>query len=370
MATKPANPPTLTWAGNEPIVIDGVTPSSLGAPAMTEYHGILYALFCTSNKEQPSIWQLAYDGDSWTGNTGVNWSGSTDGPQSLCNPAVATMNGVLYMAYYDQGSSSDDSASINIASLTWTKGTTGALPSDSWVSLSNDNTAPIGSTNGLSMVVYPYNGTPSLWIFYNNKDYVCVAIAQPLASGAAVNWVVEWQINDWPNTTITPQLHGGPGAAVLSYTNPVTKATQSAPYVVFQGTDIDNIYSYVYYDATTDTFVGNEHIDVFWGPAYTVVKSETNPCLVPLVPATLGAMLYKGNTGTSVDLSIYGNGVWYANLPIQLISKHTGTTEINPTTSIGVGAAMFGLTTLMMVYPSADSQDNVYLYWASLTIGA
>jgi hypothetical protein len=355
--------PKLTWTAAAPITIGGDTITTLAAPAVIAHHDYLYVLAPITGKT-PAINQLTYDKtNGWSGNTQVTFSNGATAPQTLVTPALAVLNGVLYMAWVNQPNSDDNSnCSIGLASLS------SSTTASSWVSLSNSNAAPLAYGQPISMVVFPWKGKQSLWIFYNNGGSVCVAIAQP--SGSSVSWPVQQTINMW-TTSMDPKTQGGPAAAILNWLDPNTLTSYSAPYVVYRGETEDSLY-YVYYNANTNTWVGNKTISVAKGPSSTIDTPST-PALFSLprvgnIPPP-AILLFQGNTSeTTLDAAIYDENAWYGNVSIGLISLKVGSPHIDPTTTGGVGGAFYG-PSIAMVFPSMNSKSQINLYAAWATVG-
>ncbi len=361
---------TINFSGNSVIAPTDstATPGTAAVPAVLEYKNYVYAIYAASDPNNPSIWQLAYDGTSWQGNQRIGWGASANAnyPMTSCAPGLAALKNTLYLAWIDQSSASDSEGTIYIASASVSATSRSPIAPTDWQPLTgtyvNGMPGPVAGSQGLAMIAFPYNGVDSLWVFYNNgKGNLCVAIAQPAATTTGVNWVYANTIQSWtenanPNAPMNPKLSGLPAAAVIN----------SVPYVVFIGSSGSYLNS-IYLDPSTNNWGGNQHISVDKGNPLDL-KAGSTPNLLAFSPPGKGSLnfamlFYQGLHGTSVDLSAYVAGRWYGNISIDFLSGLLGP-GINPTTKIGIGSAMSGLTQMVMVYPSASSSSDQDL-WAS-----
>src|SRR6185369_12020326 len=152
-------------------------------------------------------------------------------------------------------------------------------------------------------IAYPYEGVPSLWIFYNYHGNLAMGIAQPSSSASTFHWAQAQTIAGWTQNAMNPQLTGAPAAAVFTYTDPKTLTSHSAPYVVFVGSGGSDL-DYVYYDSSSDTWVGNDNISITKGYKLFATKANSNPCLAGFprignLPG-IGVLLYAGDYGSSI----------------------------------------------------------------------
>lgn len=362
------------------------TPTTGAIPAVLQFHDYLYAVYAAENQSNPSIWQLTYgpsgaDGAvGWAGNEQITFGTSrVSYPQTLSGPALAVLGGVLYMAYIDQSS-----GGICLAALPFTKSTTGAkgpqppLPSTSWTTLTTTSNQPLASPGALSMVAYPYQGVPSLWIFYSWNDGTtiapCLAVAQPL-TGGTFKWANANPLLNYPNNFATPPtITGSPAAALFTYTNPKTYTSHTAPYIAFIDGGSSDLYA-IFYDSDIGQFTGNTAISISKSTKFKsntlTPKANSSPCLMSLprianVPG-LGALFFEGNDGESIDLALFCNGDWYVNWGIDQITDHLGN-RINPTTQTGCGAALYNGTTIMLIYPGGDPPVPGELYYVAFAL--
>jgi hypothetical protein len=357
----------LTWSSTPAIsTLNGGTPTTGAPPAVLPYRDHLYVVYATSQSDSPSIWQMVYDGKMWKGNTKVSFANSAAPPQTLCGPALAELSGTLYMAWVTQASSKDSFGFINVASA---RVIIDGKPvsSDAWRLLSGKDIfgkseAPPAYTQPLTMVVYPYKGVDSLWLFYNNAGTLCVAIGQPQQNDM-IRWSACGLVDSW-TSSINPKLSAGVTAAVVDYD------THSAPYAVFIGSSGSDL-SYVSFNPDSKQFEGNAHIKPVKGTT-SDIKAASAPTLFafPRTPNTTSPMpavlLYQGQHGASIDVAVFKDGLWYGNVELSSASKDHGTGgPINPTTNIGIGAAVYGAASqIVMVYPSASSPGGTQMWVA------
>lgn len=90
------------WQGNNKIQVDGESLQTDKAPAAAYFNGKIYVAY--KEKGGKDLCMLRYDGSNWSWGESIKDISDKDiDPKTAQNPAVATYNGKLYVAYAGSG---------------------------------------------------------------------------------------------------------------------------------------------------------------------------------------------------------------------------------------------------------------------------
>lgn len=305
------------WTGNQKIsAISGIDPASTDSPAMAWMGDYLFCVY--KGAWASDLYQMQFDGRTWTGNKKIKDLPGGISPKSSAAPGLAAFGPGLTMIY--KGSWGSTLYYATFDGERWAGNKKISSMPGKISPESSDTPGVCVFQGGLSMV---YTGAHSTDLYYASFD--------------GQTWSGNTKISKMPGG-ISPQ----------SSTPPACIAYGDLLYVVYSGMLKNDLYV-AWYDG--QRWAGNKKISDI-----SPIAPESDARVTLSLYADSIYMLYKGAHTDTLYQAVFNDSGWSGNVKISDIST------IDPESSAGPGSSPF-TDGLIMTYPGATLSD---LYTAKL----